>query len=106
MTTPSVAHDMKDWPRPLRLSASAADLAQTIYRTAREGYGLPVHPWVDLPWHLRQALLEVAIRTLRQVSPASWHSPTTSDTFAERLYQFGTELAKAEAARLMEERGQ
>lgn len=84
--------DCRDWPKPLRLSAAAADLAKALYVARCEAYSVPAQDWTELPWHLRQALLEVAIRTVRALDPAP--------DFAAQLYTYATTLAKEHAVRL------
>lgn len=88
--------ECRDWPKSLRLNAAAADLAKALYVARCEAYSVPAQDWTDLPWHLRHALLEVAIRTLRAVD--------TAPDFSAQLYAYATTLAKEHAAELARRR--
>lgn len=87
---------MKDWPRPLRLSAAAGTLAQALYYSRCEAYGIPAQAWDELPTHVRNGLFEVAHRTLVSIQPEVAPQPS-----GDNLFALATELARKNAARIV-----
>lgn len=86
---------LKDYPPTLRLGCASATLAKAIYYCRSEAFGIPVEEWDDLPWNLRQGLLEVAHRTLQSLEPAA-----TKD-FAALLFAYANLLAREAGSKVL-----
>ena len=90
MTETSIAHGMKDWPRPLKLNAVVCDLAKTIYYAQAEVYGGHVH-WYGLSEATKADYVSKAANVIQGCAPVT----------RDGLFEQATAVARQEAARVL-----
>lgn len=81
------------FPRSLEQSVAVDDLARALYCHRCRYVGIPEDGWSVVPYHVRAALLEYALRVLKELGDPSETAST------EALYQLNNDLARLEARR-------